>query len=434
MSWVSLSRMLKDRGGNFAMTTALLLPITIGVGGMAVDLTNVMQEKSNLQSVADAATLAAASKMSQDDISANEAKSVVENYLLGQYLAQMRQSGVTEQEIALAKAELLKNTSVEATVTATGGSSKAFDVKMTTTHSVPLNPLTRLIGPDSIPVTISSVAASAREGNALSMYLVLDRSGSMAWDTTTVNPVKPTKTESYQEQVNSTCYDWRGRAYSCTTTVTKTHDVPNYVIKIEALKAAATMMFGELQKASAPDTTGTALREEAAKKLIRIGAVSYTHETQDEQKPAWGTTAAAKYVSDLPTVPTGGTDASGALAVGFADLISTNTTEATQHKAKGNPSFARFMVLMTDGEMTGNSSSWNRGIDDKVRTACANAKKDNITIFTVAFMAPDKGKDLLKACATNIDNYYESNDMAALVTAFGDIGRKAAKTATRLTN
>jgi Flp pilus assembly protein TadG len=422
--------MLKDRGGNFAMTTALLLPITIGVGGMAVDLTNVMQEKSNLQSVGDAATLAAASKMSQDDISANEAKSVVEDYLLGQYLAQLRQSGATEQEIDLARAELLENTSVEATVTSTGGSGKAFDVKMTTTHSVPLNPLTRLIGPASIPVTISSVAASAREGNALSMYLVLDRSGSMAWDTTTVNPVNPTKTESYDEW--GTCYDWRGRAYGCY--VQKTRAVPNYVTKIDALKAAATMMFGELQKASAPDTSSATLREQEAKKLIRIGAVSYTHETQDEQKAAWGTTAAAKYVSDLPTVPTGGTDASGALAVGFADLISTNTTEATQHKAKGNIAFARFMVLMTDGEMTGNSSSWNRGIDDKVRTACANAKKDNITIFAVAFMAPDKGKDLLKACATNIDNYYESNDMAALVTAFGDIGRKAAKTATRLTN
>ncbi len=89
---------------------------------------------------------------------------------------------------------------------------------------------------------------------------------------------------------------------------------------------------------------------------------------------------------------------------------------------------------MTDGEMTGYSNSWNKGIDDKVRAACAQAKSDGITIFTVAFMAPDKGKSLLQNCASNKESYYESSNMTDLVAAFGDIGRKAAKTQTRLTN
>lgn len=61
---------------------------------------------------------------------------------------------------------------------------------------------------------------------------------------------------------------------------------------------------------------------------------------------------------------------------------------------------------MTDGEMTGSSASWNYSIDQSVRNTCDTAKKDGIKIFTVAFMAPDKGKSLLQYCASSADNYY----------------------------
>jgi Flp pilus assembly protein TadG len=426
MSRSTFMRMLRDRGGNFGMMTAVLLPVTIGVGGMAIDFTNVLQQKANIQAIADAATLAAASKMSKDDITEAEAEAISTNFLVSQALIELEQSGATAEEIAAEKAALLASTSTEAEVTPTGGSSKSFDVSMTTTFNVKLNPLTRILGFESVPISISSVAASAREGNALSMYLVLDRSGSMAWDTTTVDPVNPTKSEEY----TTICYDRRGNGYWCT----QTRQVTNYVTKIAALKSAANVMFTELLKAAAPDATTVAAREAEAKNLIRVGAVSYTHQTQKEKKPAWGTTEAATYVTDLPAVPTGGTDASGAMSIAFDDLKKANATEKTEHAAKENHSFARFIVLMTDGEMTGNSGNWNRGIDEKVRRECDKAKADDIIIFTVAFMAPDNGKSLLSACASNEDNYYEASDMTALVTAFGDIGRKAAKTATRLTN
>jgi Flp pilus assembly protein TadG len=419
-------RMLRDRGGNFGMMTAVLLPITIGVGGMAIDFTNVLQQKANIQAIADAATLAAAAKMSKDDISEDAAMEIATDYLFTQTLMQMEQDGASEEELEAARAAFEANTDADAEVTSTGGSSKAFEVRMTTSYNVPLNPLSQLLGFTSVPISISSVAASAREGNALSMYLVLDRSGSMAWDTTTVDPVNATKTEEY----TTICYDRYGRGYWCT----QTRQVTNYVTKIAALKSAAAVMFTELLKAAAPEATTVAAREAEAKNLIRIGAVSYTHQTQKEKKPAWGTTEAATYVTELPAVPTGGTDASGAMSIAFDDLKKANATEKTEHAAKQNHSFARFIVLMTDGEMTGNSGNWNRGIDDKVRAECEKAKTDGITVFTVAFMAPDKGKSLLSACASSDDNYYEASDMASLVTAFGDIGRKAAKTTTRLTN
>jgi hypothetical protein len=115
-------------------------------------------------------------------------------------------------------------------------------------------------------------------------------------------------------------------------------------------------------------------------------------------------------------------------------LKSSNTTEATAHTAKGNATFNRYIVLMTDGEMTGKSANWNPALDRTVRSQCETAKADGIKIFTVAFMAPDKGKSLLSTCASASDYYYEPEDMTDLVNAFGDIANKAAKSAVRLTN
>ncbi|MFD1746916.1 pilus assembly protein TadG-related protein [Rhizobium helianthi] len=415
------SRFWRNQDGNFGIMTALLLPVALGVGGMAMDVTEAVRERSNLQNIADSATLAAASKMSRDDISPAEAEAMAKKELLGQYLASMRQNGMSEDAITAMEDELLKNMVATATVTSAGGSNKNFEVKLTLKSKIALNGLTRILGFTYLPVAVNSTSASAREGNALSMYLVLDRSGSMAWDTTTVDPINPTKTVTGWYNCGwSQCYG--------------PYQTTNYVTKIAALKAAAGVLFSELQKASAPDSTNATVQESAAKELIRIGAVSYTHETQTERKPAWGTTAARSYVMALPEVPEGGTDASGAMAVAFADLKSLNPTETAQHKSKKNHSFSRFIVLMTDGEMTGYSNSWNKGIDDKVRAACNEAKADGITVFTVAFMAPANGKSLLQACASNQESYYESSNMTQLVAAFGDIGRKAAKTQTRLTN
>lgn len=434
MSNSLFKRMATHEGGNFATITAILLPVALGVGGMAIDVTNVMREKADIQNIADAATLAAASKMSKDDITEAEAKKMAKDEMLGQYLASLRASGMSEQDLAARNAELLKNMDTNASITSTGGSSKSFEVRMDLKTNVQLSGLSRLLGFDSIPISVSSVSASAREGNALSMYLVLDESGSMAWDTTTVDPINPTKTVTEQVYGAYSCDDWWGRPSTCYGWYNQTKNVTNYVTKIAALKTAAGVMMNELLKAAAPDVTNATLQENEAKKLVRIGAVSYTHETKKELKPAWGTSAAKNYVVNLPAVPEGGTDASNAMAVAFSDLQKANPTEETQHKAKQNYSFSRFIVLMTDGEMTGYSNSWNKGIDDKVRAACAQAKSDGITIFTVAFMAPDKGKSLLQNCASNKESYYESSNMTDLVAAFGDIGRKAAKTQTRLTN
>ena len=96
-----------------------------------------------------------------------------------------------------------------------------------------MNAFTALLGYDKVRVSVSSTSESTTESkNALSMYLVVDRSGSMAENTSTVNEAQPTKVEYYQ------CgWSW------CSRTVT------NYVLKIDALKVAVADLVDQLNSA-----------------------------------------------------------------------------------------------------------------------------------------------------------------------------------------
>lgn len=430
MKHTLFSRLMKDRAGNFGIMTAAMLPVLLGVAGFAIDFTHVMDEKTRLQAAADAATLAAASAMSDEgDMSQAEAEKLMMDFYIEQAAREINSSDMTDDQKAAALEELRRNTDAMAMMTVASNTATSYDVRLKTSYDVPLSGLSAVLGFKKVTISIESQSASAREGNALSMYLALDESGSMAWDTTTVNPAQPTKTvtkDVYGTYVCGTnkwgspkyCEGW----HKVTTTET------NYITKMASLKSAAEVMFQELDKA------------DPNKELIRVGADSYDDQTKVEQPIQWGTSAVSTYVNKLPTVPDGGTDASGALTKALSALKNANSTEKSAHDAKGNTSFERFIVFMTDGEMTGNSSSWNSTIDAKVRGICDQAKADKdaagnrIKIYTIAFMAPDKGKALLNYCATGPDYYYEPNNMTQLVQSFGEIARKAAKTATRLTN
>lgn len=421
MKHTLFSRLLKDRAGNFGIMTAAMLPVLLGVAGFAIDLTHVMDEKTRLQAAADAATLATASAMSDEgDMSQSEAETLMTDFYVEQAAQEINNSDMTEAEKAAALEELRRNTEAMALMTVASNTTTSYDVRLKTSYDVPLSGLSAVLGFKKMTISIESQSASAREGNALSMYLALDESGSMAWNTTTINPAQPTKQEAYNCGSTWNGYYWQTK--TCYRTV------DNYLTKMQSLKTAAGVMFDELDKAD-PDG-----------ELVRVGADSYDDKSKAEQKINWGTTKVATYVDNLPAVPDGGTDASGALTNALSALKKANSTEKNAHDGKGNTSFERFIVFMTDGEMTGNSSSWNSTIDAKVRGICDQAKADKdaagngIKIYTIAFMAPDKGKALLNYCATGPDYYYEPDDMTQLVQSFGEIARKAAKTATRLTN
>lgn len=402
----SIRSFLYDTQGNFAIMTAITLPLLLGAAGAGIEMNRVMQIKVDLQNVADNATLAVAT-----DARLGEGKKTNAEYaqMVKEYLKHINTGGIEDEQ----KQSL---DSVTDPVASRSETSKGtiFNISATMNYPVTLNPMLGFIGLEKITLTITSTAQSSfNKGAAMSLYLVLDRSGSMSFKTDTVDKSKSSCT-------NYTESSWPN------ATVSK----PCYINKSTSLKTAVSYLVDTLDKSDTSYKAGGSPEST----FVRTGAIAYNDASFSAQALSWGTSKSNTYVQAIPQYPTGGTNAYDALNTAYAALKSTNTVETSAHKEKGNASFQRFIVLMTDGEMTGYSASWNATIDAQVRSTCAAAKTDGIKIFTVAFMAPDKGKSLLQACASSADNYYAPENMEQIVAAFGDIARKAASITSRLTN
>lgn len=413
-----IKRFAYHRGGNFGMMTAIMLPVLFGAAGFAIDITNAMQVKTNLQSIADAASLAGASAMSQQSYTKAQAEKLAKDYFIAQIIASGLADATTTGEKAAVETKLRAATTATATETVSSTGKSTYTVKLNTLYALNLNPITGVIAGKTMNIGINATSTTGTDGNderiGMSMYLVLDRSGSMSFKTTT------SKGEN-TKCVNYTDKNWGDNNIP--------ESKPCYVRKIEALKTASTALFNALKKA---DTSIKTANQTST--LVRTGAISYTSAPQTASSMAWGTSSASDYVQAIPNYIEGGTDANLAFQTAFDALKTDTLTEAREHEKKDNDSFNRFIVLMTDGEMTGAVGGWKSYLHEAMLKKCTKAKDDGITVFTVAFMAPDKGKELLRECATSTDYYYSPEDMSSLVTAFGEIAEKAAKQTVRLTN
>ncbi len=413
--------MLRDEGGNFAIMTAFALPVVLAAGGVAMDLANMAQQRAQLQDAADAAALAAASALVNKNITPDQAKDLAKDFLIGQMSGP---NGIEDDETGKRLQQIRDAASVTIVDNSTQ-SAKAFDVQVTASLDVPYNPLTQLVmgglskqdvpadgaaarsmssGVPSEPapgygrVSVTTGSESSTESkNAVSMFLVLDRSGSMGEDTSTVDPNKPTKTETYKCGYNN--------KNTCTRTVT------NYVVKIDALKTAVTGLRATLDKAD-PD-----------KKLVRTGAVSYNDKMQTETSLAWGTTGVGTYVTNLSA--SGYTDSSAAFKNAYQKVSA--STEDSAHKNKNGQKPTKYIVFMTDGDNNQTNA------DSETKKWCDEARKAKVEVYTVAFMAPSRGQALLNYCATTKSHYFKAEDADGLNAAFKAIGERASQLMTRLT-
>ncbi|PZP54238.1 MAG: hypothetical protein DI595_00535 [Agrobacterium fabrum] len=401
-------RFFADTSGNFGMMTAILLPVLLGAAGAGMELANIMQVKADLQNTADSAALAAATeaRLKEGAMTDEQIRQIAKAFIAAQLV-----NNLTEDE----KKAVEENSPTNITTTE-NARGKTYTVETTINYRMKLNPFIGFLGAKTLDLAATGTAKSTvNKGAPISMYLVLDRSGSMSFKTDTINTAK-------KSCPNYTSSNW-GRTEAQVTSS------PCYVNKATSLKTAVGFLVATLNKA---DPTYTA---NGGSQLVRTGASVYTHETYPAQAITWGTNSIVTYVDkQIPEFPTGGTDARSSLNAAYNALKKANTDEAKAHKSQDNVSFERYIVLMTDGEMTGNSAAWNSSIDQSVRTTCETAKKDGIKIFSVAFMAPDNGKSLLQYCASSLDNYYAPENMEQIVTAFGEIARKAAGSIATLTN
>jgi Flp pilus assembly protein TadG/uncharacterized protein YegL len=363
---------------------ALILPVGLGAAGLALDMSKMIATKGALQNAADAAALAAASALANKGITTDEAKTLAADFIAGQMA---NQTGGMEEELET-PFDFSSCTHVDVQDQTTVGTAKKYNVTVTTCYDVEYSALSAFLGQEGGRLTVKSSTESTTEAkNALSMYLVLDRSGSMAEYTNTVSG-------SY------TCRYGR-KTYTCYT----------YYDKITALRIAATNLMNQLSTAD-PDTA-----------LVRTGSVSYNSAMQTANPLAWGETATKTYISKLTA--DGGTDSGLAFKTAYQALVA--SSENTAHMNKNGQVPSKYIVFMTDGDNNYTSA------DTETKKWCDLARTNGIEVYSVAFMAPSRGQALLSYCATTSAHYFAAEDADDLNAAFEYIGERATETATRLT-
>ncbi|MBO9628960.1 MAG: VWA domain-containing protein [Shinella sp.] len=392
-----IARLLGDRGGNFAMMTAIVCPLIIAAGGVAIDLTKIVMTRTTLQDAADSAALAAASALANDSKSKAEAKLLAMQFLKTQMNGGLAVDEGSKAAKSDSDQQIATGTDITITETAMLGNGKSYKVDISTKYTVKFNAFTRLLGQQSTVMNAKSTAESATESkNALSMFLVLDKSGSMAWITNE-------KDKTLTSCINWTEQNWGSSKVKATS--------PCYVSKMGALKLAVASLFTQFTLA---DPTNT---------FVRTGAISYDLASYTPSELAWGSTASLAYVNKL--VADGGTASGASMKTAYDKLKA--ATENTAHKTKNGQVPTKYIVFMTDGANNYSSD------DTSTLATCTSAKKDGMEIYTVAFMAPTAGQNLLKACATDGSHYFEATNMSALVAAFKVIGERTSAVVSRLT-
>ncbi|MBB2832812.1 vWA domain-containing protein [Rhizobium phaseoli] len=401
-----LRRMFSDRGGNFGIMTAILAPVLLGAAGMAIQVGDMLISKQQLQEAADSAALATATALANGTIQTSQAEAFARNFVAGQ-MANYLQSGVD-----------IKSATGVTVQTSTSGNSTSYQVTVSPAYDLTVNPLMQAVGftTQHLSTSGTTVGGHSQTQGSISMYLALDKSGSMGDDTATVNEEYPT--ESYTYACNPH-YNKKGKEVWDTCTASRA----NYYTKIEALKMAAGNLFAQLSSAD-PNA-----------QYVRTGAVSYDIVQYTPSALAWGTVGVSSYVNALQAG--GGTNSSGAMSTAYSSLTAKNAAgndaEDSAHKLKTGQTPKKYIVFMTDGD-NNDDSSGGRSYDTLTKATCDTAKSKGIEIYTIAFMAPAGGQALLHYCASDDSHYFQAEKMEDLLAAFKAIGAKASSQLTRLTN
>lgn len=372
-------KLLRNENGNFALITAVAVPVLFMAGSLAVDTTNAMSMKVRLQNAVDSAALATAARLSEEEnLTKDQAKAFALKFVNGQ---------VQEDFGAFDGFSVTPTVTIDPVET---GGRTVWKVAVSMDGSQNLTPMARIMGQDKLTVRVVGKSESAGEAQgAFSMALVLDRSGSMDWNL---------EAEKLDEDGN----------------VLLGPDGKPIIVnlkKIEVLKTAVGGLIDQVEEAD-PD-----------RKYTRLGASSYNTELTGSTKLRWNPGKTRDFVDALPA--SGGTDSTDAFNWAYGAV--THKREDNQHDKKTGQAPNKFIVFMTDGDNNYSSA------DSSTKHLCDDAKDDGVEVYTVAFAAPDRGKELLSYCASTAGHFYDAQNSAELIEAFKNIGNAASKVVSRLT-
>ncbi|WP_281978059.1 vWA domain-containing protein [Pseudorhizobium flavum] len=378
----------RDTSGNFGIMTAVLLPCLIGTAGVALDLVSALDTKGRMGEIADSASLAATSALAAKKANPSEAKKLATDFAM----VQIGSLGLPADDVDV-------DVDIE-TLPSSSGTTK-YQVSVSISGKMPTT-LLQVLGKETMDVANTSISTGATGSqNSLSMYLVLDRSGSM--EASVVGSVNP---------AHSKCTYYYLNAAQTRMSSTRNHS-PCYYQRIEVMKMAVSDLLVTLQKTDPKE------------RLIRTGAGGFSSDAFEPHSLEWGVVGTNQHVQDMNA--NGGTSSTKAFKKGVEALL--DRDEDAAHQAKNGLKPKKYIVFMTDGENNHHSDN------NSTNAQCNHAKAQNVTVYTVGFMlSSPTAKEFLLKCATSSNHYFDATNGQALSAAFAKIAQETSGKLPLLTN
>ena len=430
-----------DEAGNMAIMFAMGLFMLVTAMGVAVDLNSMDTERSKLQSLTDAATLAAAISGKQDQ----------------QSLQQIAEKVVAENNIS----------GMDLTTTLTITPTNYIHVEITTEYQTMMM---SLLGTDTIPLkTIAE--APPRSGGKMNIALVLDVTGSMegskiaALKTSALKLVTSIEGDASSGNVMMSVipfsqYVKLPLAFDGASWLHRQPDqwVEWQELDLDQSTGCVTTGFGENATTTCTNPVYKTIREfvewygcMGSRRAPHNSVAEYNNvKLEGFVKGGWchseilPLTANIQDVKDTINGLGTGNDTyiPAGLIWGWRSLLPSKPL--VQANTADYRSRAKAIVLMTDGENTrayeenddddfDGEYHWLRGNEAKTQAnaltaeLCTKIKADNIAIYTIAFSVSDPTtKSLLQNCASDSDKFFDAGNADELTNAFDNIGRQLA--------
>jgi Flp pilus assembly protein TadG len=429
-----MQRLLNNEDGNMALTFALSLTVMVGLAGSAIDFTAASNAQKRSQSIADATALSAAIFVKNND---RAPKNQQEGYMDGQEYTALDLGydfkGWVDGGAANVKVKVnYDDNAKEAVVTVSG-------------QTIPT--LMQVVGKDRLDFSAESVVSymEVDEKFPASITLVLDNSGSMAWD------------DKFAEADGSSPSNAKARIDGLTTSVKQ--------FKRDLKRRLGT-------------------QNNAIYRTIRMGMIPYSSNIIDDDvvNMKWGYIGNAKINA---MEPYGATNSNPPMseAKGWLDDEDLKHENEANRMGEAVKEPLKFVIFMTDGQNTvgnfefiaddesnryyafkslfGRAPQWwysgnqaydsdfqegwlRRDSDRMTIETCEEMHEDNIQVFAIGYALevghynsndeddPNKTSEvtasthaaanaLLSACASKPENYIMANNAEDLKSAFDGI-------------
>lgn len=366
-----VKRFKTDQSGAVIMLAAMVIPVLAFVVGIGIDYGRASKSKTVIASALDAALLKAGRDMSAGAISASDVQDQV-TATFNAMVAESSMSGTAIDSVAVT----VDKTKGLISGTVKGESTAAF---------------AGILGIDSLDVGVNG----AVNYNTLTVELamMLDVTGSMGGQK--INDLKSAATN---------VIDILLPADGSTTNKVRIGLVP-YSNSVN-VGSHALAVTGNKNKECVVERAGVGAYDDAPPSEAMFNTTSSCPSVTIEPL----STNTTKLKNNINSYKASGMTA-GHLGTAWAWYMLSPRWNAiwpaaSKPAAYGTKDLIKVMILMTDGSFNQWYVNGNGNSGKQAKDVCAEAKKKNVIIYSVAFKAPSSAQNLLKTCATSADKHY----------------------------